>query len=186
MREDLKVWLSFLSDYNGITVMLDNVWTSNETICLLTDSAGGRDKGFGIYVQGKWAQGCWPKEWADNGILADITFLELFLVVISVHIWGIHLKNKRIIFNVDNQAVVAIINKKSSKSNRVMTLVRNLVLLSLQYNIMLKAEHIPGKINNIADALSRSDWQRFKTLCPEADPKPTEILDYLWKIWSEN
>jgi hypothetical protein len=51
------------------------------------------------------------KEWADNGILADITFLELFPVVISVHIWGIHLKNKRIIFNVDNQAVVAIINK---------------------------------------------------------------------------
>jgi hypothetical protein len=65
MREDLKVWLSFLSDYNGITVMLDNVWTSNETICLFTDSAGGRDK---------WAQGCWPKEWVDNGILADITF----------------------------------------------------------------------------------------------------------------
>ena len=94
MREDLKVWLSFLSDYNGITVMLDNVWTSNETICLFTDSAGGRDKGFGIYFQGKWAQGCWPKEWADNGILADITFLELFPVVISVHIWGIHLKNK--------------------------------------------------------------------------------------------
>jgi hypothetical protein len=51
-----------------------------------------------------------------KGILADITFLELFPVVISVHIWGIHLKNKRIIFNVDNQAVVAIINKKSSKS----------------------------------------------------------------------
>ena len=44
MREDLKAWLSFLSDYNGITVMLDNVSTSNETICLFTDSAGGRDK----------------------------------------------------------------------------------------------------------------------------------------------
>jgi hypothetical protein len=44
------------------------------TICLFTDSAGGRDKGFGIYFQGKWAQGRWPKEWADNGILADITF----------------------------------------------------------------------------------------------------------------
>jgi hypothetical protein len=54
MREDLKVWLSFLSDDNGITVMLDNVWTSNETICLLTDSAGGSEKGFGIYFQGKW------------------------------------------------------------------------------------------------------------------------------------
>jgi hypothetical protein len=30
MQEDLKVWLSFSSDYNGITVMLDNVWTSNK------------------------------------------------------------------------------------------------------------------------------------------------------------
>ena len=29
---------------------------------------------FLFYFQGKWAQGCWPKEWADNGILADITF----------------------------------------------------------------------------------------------------------------
>jgi hypothetical protein len=36
IREDLRVWLSFLSDYNGITVMHD-VWTSNETICLFTD-----------------------------------------------------------------------------------------------------------------------------------------------------
>jgi hypothetical protein len=39
MREDLKVWLSFLSDYNGITVMLDNVWTSNETIGLLKNNS---------------------------------------------------------------------------------------------------------------------------------------------------
>jgi hypothetical protein len=125
MREDLKVWLSFLSDYNGITVMLDNVWTSNETIGLLTDRAGGRDKGFGIYFQGKWAQVCWPTIMGGQRDPVDITFLELFPVVISVHIWGIHLENKRIIFNVDNQAVVAIVNKKSLKSNRVMTLVKS-------------------------------------------------------------
>jgi hypothetical protein len=47
-------------------------------------------------------------------------------------------------------------------------------------------EMTTGKINSIADALSRSDWQRFKTLCPEADPEPTEIPDHLWKICSEN
>jgi hypothetical protein len=38
------------------------------------DSETRFDKGFGIYFQGRWAQGGWPKEWADNGILADITF----------------------------------------------------------------------------------------------------------------
>jgi hypothetical protein len=59
MREDIKVWQSFLSQYNGITVMLDTLWTSNDTIELFTDSAGGRNKGFVIYFQGKWDQSLW-------------------------------------------------------------------------------------------------------------------------------
>jgi hypothetical protein len=39
-------------------------------------------------------------------------------------------------------SVAIIINKKSSKSPRVMTLVRKLVLACLDYNILLKAEDI--------------------------------------------
>jgi hypothetical protein len=62
----LKVWLIFLTDYNGVTVMLDNLWSSNETIEFYADSAGGSNRGFGIYFQGKWAQACWPKDWIDN------------------------------------------------------------------------------------------------------------------------
>ena len=107
MREDLKVWLSFSSDYNGITVMLDNVWTSNETICLFTDSAGGREKAKGsafiFRVNGLKVVG--QKNGRTMGSLLILRFLELFPVVISVHIQGIHLKNKLIILNVDNQAV---------------------------------------------------------------------------------
>lgn len=180
MREDIKVWTSFLEQYNGVTVMIDSLWTSNDMLELFTDSAGGQNKGFGIYFQGKWAQSCWPKEWAEHDLLKDITYLELFPVVISLHIWGVHLKNKRIIFYVDNQAVVTIINKRTSKSNRVMSLMRNLVFSTLKYNIVLKAEHIPGKINTIADSLSRCDFQRFRHLCPEADQYKTAIPDHLW------
>ena len=88
MREDLKVWLSFLSDYNGITVMIDNVWTSNETICLFTDSAGGRDKGFGIYFQGKWAQGVGQK----NGRTMGSLLILRFRIISSCH-FGAHLGN---------------------------------------------------------------------------------------------
>ena len=180
MREDIKVWTSFLEQYNGVTVMIDSLWTSNDMLELFTDSAGGQNKGFGIYFQGKWAQSCWPKEWAEHDLLKDITYLELFPVVISLHIWGVHLKNKRILFYVDNQAVVTIINKRTSKSNRVMSLMRNLVFSTLKYNIVLKAEHIPGKINTIADSLSRCDFQRFRHLCPEADQYKTAIPDHLW------
>jgi hypothetical protein len=83
MREDIKVWLNFLSEYNGVTVITDNAWASNETLELFTDSAGGQNRGFGIYFQGKWVQKCWPKEWEEMGILKDITFLELFPVVVA-------------------------------------------------------------------------------------------------------
>ena len=185
MKEDLKVWISFLAQYNGVTVMLDSLWTSNETIDLFTDSAGGKNMGFGIYFQGKWAQACWPGDWAKNGVLSDITFLELFPIVIAVHIWGSYLKNKKIVFNTDNQAVVAIINKKSSKSERVMALVRSLVLTTLTHNIMIKSEYIQGKLNVIADSLSRCDWQRFRRLCPTADQQPADIPDHLWKLWTQ-
>ena len=88
MRSDLKVWLAFLNNYNGISVMLDQFWTSNEEVKLYTDSWGGLGRGFGIYFNGKWSQGCWPKEWAYAGVLSDITFLELFPVVVALELWG--------------------------------------------------------------------------------------------------
>lgn len=84
MRGDFKVWLSFLTQYNSVTLMLEDLWTSNESIELFTDSAGGHNKGFGIYFQGKWAHSCWPKEWVVNGTLKDITFLELFPLVVHL------------------------------------------------------------------------------------------------------
>ena len=109
---DLKVWLAFLNDFNGISVMLDQFWTSNEEVKLFTDSAGGLDRGFGIYFNGKWSPGCWPKEWAEKEVLSYITFLELFPVVVALELWGQELKNKKLMFNIDNRVVVTIINKK--------------------------------------------------------------------------
>jgi hypothetical protein len=33
------------------------------------DSAGGQNREFGIYFQGKWAQKGWSKDWEKMGIL---------------------------------------------------------------------------------------------------------------------
>ena len=82
-------------------------------------------------------------------------FLELFPVVVAIQLWRDQLKNKKVLFHIDNQSVVTILNKKSSKSCRVMSLVRKLVSVSLMYNILIKGQHIIGKLNCIADAFSR-------------------------------
>lgn len=184
IKSDLKIWLSFLTNYNGTTVILDRFWVSNSDLDLFTDSAAGKGRGFGIYFGslGKWAQACWPDEWESLGLLTDITFLELFPVMVALSIWGEHLRNKRVLFHVDNQSCVVIINKFSSKSPRVMSLVRKIVFSCLKFNILIKGEHISGVLNTICDSLSRSDFQKFRRLCPTADPYPSTVPCHLWNL----
>ena len=163
--------------------MLDHFWTSNEALEFYLDSVGrtGSQRRLGIYFQGKWAQGSWPLDWAKNDILRDIASLELFPVVVAIQLWGDQLKNKMMLFHIDNKSVT-ILSKKSSKPCRFVSLVRKLILVSLRYNILIKGQYIIGKLNCIADALSRCNWQHFRELAPNADHKHTHIPDHIWKI----
>lgn len=182
MKLDLEMWLDFLNQYNGITLFPSRLWVSNDTIQFFTDSAGGRSGGFGIFFHNKWAFGRWPHQWVKLGRLQDMTYLELFPVVVALHVWGPLLANKKILFHIDNQAVVYIVNKQTSKSIEVMSLVRKLVLYTLKFNITFKAEYIYTKHNAIADSISRCQWPRFRALAPYADPTPTPLPPEIWQF----
>ncbi|CAG2203741.1 unnamed protein product [Mytilus edulis] len=41
MKADLEVWLDFLKQYNGVTVITDNEWVSKEKLELFTYTSGG-------------------------------------------------------------------------------------------------------------------------------------------------
>ena len=83
--------------------------------------------------------------------------------------WG---KNHTICSNV---SLVHILNKQSSRSDRVMSFLRPLVLSALQNNIQFKAKHVSGIDNKIADAISRKQWESFRRLAPHADMDPSPI-----------
>lgn len=111
MKKDLEIWHYFLQHYNGTTVIFDENWASADSIELYTDNAGRKTVVLhGVFYWGKWAQDNWPAEWSGNGTIKDILFLLLFLVVVAFYIWGDYLKNKKLIFHIDNQYVVHIIN----------------------------------------------------------------------------
>ncbi|VDI41059.1 Hypothetical predicted protein [Mytilus galloprovincialis] len=114
--------------------------------------AGNAELGCGSYFNGKWAQFKWPDSWVGLHILQDITFLELIPILLALCIWAPLLKNSKILFRTDNIALVDILNKRTSKSKRVMSIIRPFVLRSMNYNIQFKAKHIVGAKNNIADA----------------------------------
>ena len=63
-----------------------------------------------------------------------------------------------------------------------MDLVRYLTLLTLGSNFCIRAEHIEGKRNDIADSLSRFQMDRFRELAPYAIRDPCLVPPELLKI----
>ena len=96
-------------------------------------------------------------------------------IVVACAIWHPFFVGKRLQFWCDNESVVSIINSGHSKAPRIMDLVRFLVLISMKHNSLVRARHVPGVSNEIADALSRFQMQRFQALAPTADRSPCTI-----------
>ena len=56
-----------------------------------------------------------------------------------------------------------------------MALVRLLYFCAARYNIHIMITHIAGINNNIADAISRFQMERFRSLAPAANLQPDPI-----------
>ena len=68
--------------------------------------------------------GKWPNSWFGRNII----ILGLFPIAISISIWASKLANKCILFHTDNQGLVEVINKKTTKDKRLLVLLHDLVL----------------------------------------------------------
>ena len=172
-KYDLQVWLNFLRSYNGKSFFLGSRWYTSKTLKLFTDAAGSL--GYAAIFGKHWFFGEWPAVWKTF----NITILEFFPIVLAIEIWGPLMRNKCIVFFSDNQAVVEIINKQTSKDRSIMVLLRHFVLCTLKYNILFHAKHIAGCINRKSDALSRLQVEKFRLLVPIADPQPTPVPEGL-------
>ena len=167
-RKDLHAWNVFLESFNGRVLCLPNAWTSSTSIKMYSDASG---KAFAAILGSHWLQGDFPAPWLE----VNIAIKELLPIVLAVRLWATSLANKRILFFCDNEAIVAVINKQSSKEPTIMNLVRTLVAASLIHNIQFRAKHIPGKHNIIADFLSRSQVSKALEVAPWLDKEPSKI-----------
>lgn len=163
MRDDLVTWLGFLELFNGVSF-----WRRDKFIeaDLQVHSDVARGLSFGMYYREKWCSAPRPEDWKQRGVTRDMTFLELLPIVVAVHT-SVH-------FWCDNQAVVCVLKSQTSKSARVMFLVRVFVLQCLRNNTFFLVLHVLGLENNIADSLSRLQGEHFQQLVLKAcqNPKP--------------
>jgi len=174
LKEDINMWLVFLDSFNGYCKFPERDWFNDTDLNLFTDSAGVRF-GCAAYLDPHWCHFNWPTSWESSDLARDITCLELIPIVLAFLIWLSQLSGKKIILHTDNKALVSVLNKKTSKSKRVMHFLRPFLLHAMLHDIQFRAVHIDGVRNGISDALSRRQWARFRHLAPRADRDPAPV-----------
>ena len=133
IKHDAQVWYEFLCDFNGECYLPNQLWISNDALELLTDSVGSIALGCGAFYAGHWVQYKGPTNWEHESFIRDIAFLELIPIVLAMFVWVPMFVSKKMLLRIDNQALVAIANKRTFKSKHVMKLVRPLVLVLMRF-----------------------------------------------------
>ena len=110
---DLHWWCTFLSEWNGVS-LLHTLRTPDMVV--QTDASGSW--GCAAFFSGEWLQWQWTSEWAPVAIMAK----ELVPIILSCAVWGPQMLRKSVLFQCDNTGVVVAIKKGSSKEDRVMQL----------------------------------------------------------------
>ena len=131
--------------------------------------------GFRAYFQGFSFFG----QWVAPQLSQSIAYKELFPVVVAARVCGSQWSQKYVLFHSDNEAVVHMLNSRTSRTPSLMRLLSSLLLSAAHYSSSFSLRHVPGVNNLIADALSRFHWQEFWHLAPEAQPIPTPIPNQL-------
>lgn len=91
-----------------------------------------------IFFITKGLSGRWSRHWLKFARLYDMTFLKLMQVVVAILVQCPLLVNYKILFHIDNQVKVQIVNKQTSKSPEVMALVRILYLWPFDLTLYLR------------------------------------------------
>ena len=97
-------------------------------------------------------------------------YLEFLAILYATATWGSQWARKRLVFHCDAIAVVFAINKGTSRSPAMMSLIRALHALSTQHNFEVRCTHIAGVANVAADALSRDVMQEYFRVRPTGNP----------------
>ena len=79
----------------------------------------------------------------------------------------------------DNMAVVEVVNSGYSKDGVMAHLLRVLFFAKAHWEVEMRAVHIPGRLNTMADALSRNNMKMFFSQASEAARTPTEVSPQL-------
>ena len=168
LKDQLKWWNN--SDALTVGVPLERFQAD---LSLFTDAS---TEGWGAHLEGQEVSGLWR---AEKGL--HINLLEMKAVSLAVKHFATTLKDKHLLVATDNTTVIAYINHQGgTRSWSLMEETQLLFNLTQSLNIKIRARHIPGRLNVLADRLSRKN----QILPTEWSLHPA-VLESLWAKWEK-
>jgi hypothetical protein len=181
-REDLRWWQRYIAQWNGVSLLWEEQWIERDSI--LQPHTDACVEGYAAVCGTQWFQRRWTPEQEvaarDDSMSRDsMPWKELFAIVAAAATWGQAWTRRKVIFFTDCMPVVQALTKGSSRTRRIMQLIRTLHFYAARYHFIYRTEHIAGAANSIADELSRvHDVTQLSTACRSSiDPSPvTPVL----------
>ena len=181
VRSDILWWYTFMSDWNGISII---PYPQPPSSVVYSDASGSFGCGAICPTLAKWLQLPWKGSRDTSKDEGDsITWMELLPIVLACAVWGPAWYGQRVVVNCDNTGAVAVTNSGYSKIPSIMHLLRCLFFIRAQFQFSLHAVYIEGTNNTWADAISRNypvliGSQVFKSTY-QRTPLPEELLTLL-------
>ena len=149
MKKDLAWWETFLSDYNGISCIPDNVWsrpdeTFSSDSCLSGCEACSSTNYFHFEI---------PDSIIQQG--QYINQFDLYVILIAVREWAQMFANKNILIYCDNHTSVQVLHHGRLDCTFMQWCLREIRYHSAKFNFRIRAVHLKGVDNRISDCLSR-------------------------------
>ena len=148
-RKDLRWWSLFVNKYNGVSFIPSSIWNEPDVV-FSTDSCL---TGCGGVCGKEYFHVDFPS--AIVNLDLRIHHLELLGVLLGVRSWGYKCQSMKLQVFCDNQASVDVINSGKARDKFMASCLRELWLEVAMFGFELRAVHLPGVDNRIADSLSR-------------------------------
>ena len=148
-HKEVKWWVMFMSTFNGVAFIPSPIWNEPD-VSMATDSCLD---GCGGICENEFFHSTFPHSIILQGL--PIHKLEFLAVLVGARVWGHKFRGQKIRMYCDNKPVVDVINSSKTKDPFMATCLRELWLVVSKNEFELRAVHLPGEENRVADWLSR-------------------------------
>ena len=143
-RRDLNWFTNFLPKFNGVAFFSH---TPIHTHVELDASLQGLGAMCGQQIYAI----ALPKGYQNY----NIVHLEMINILVALRTWAHQWQGRKVVIHCDNQAVVSVLGSGHTRDMTLAAIARNINMITAFNDIELITVHIQGKLNIIADTLSR-------------------------------